>query len=370
VDGGGADFIVAFAFAQLRQVPCRDDTGLAHVSSLLHGADRLSIGRMMPDSLPDLPVFRDVMVRRIKRTEIPNAAHLFRLALDASLEPLKTGPAADGELVISDWLRREPLGVFVAEGGGQLLGLALVLHWGSIGFLGPLLVHPSHWRRGIGRRLLERCLQLFDYWHCTDVELATYPGSAEHLAFYEKAGFKPGGLTVLQSWDTGVAGPPLHSTTLLSSLKTERRARAVMEIRQLMDAIHPGLILDREVHWRYPPLADTLLLRCGERLEGFAICDLPVPASGVAATCHLKFVAVRPGNDAPSFFDHLLNACQIFAASHGCTRLAAEVNETRRGIWERLQSIACRRESETLRMTWKTSSDTQWNEGWVLTDWP
>lgn len=77
--------------------------------------------------------------------------------------------------------------VVTAREGEELVGLARVLsddH--TIMYLQDILVLPSHQRRGIGRTLLERCLERFA--HCRQHVLLT-DDDERQMAFYEALGF-------------------------------------------------------------------------------------------------------------------------------------------------------------------------------------
>ncbi len=63
---------------------------------------------------------------------------------------------------VEDWerfLALEPDGCFLAEWEGRPAGTATTIRYGTaLAWIGMLLVHPDHRRRGIGRALLEHCL--------------------------------------------------------------------------------------------------------------------------------------------------------------------------------------------------------------------
>lgn len=64
---------------------------------------------------------------------------------------------------IADWerfLAAEPDGCFLAEWNGAAAGTATTIVYGStLAWIGMVLVHPDYRRRGIGRALLERCVE-------------------------------------------------------------------------------------------------------------------------------------------------------------------------------------------------------------------
>ena len=70
---------------------------------------------------------------------------------------------ANWNQTIADWTRflaLEPDGCFLAEWNGEPAGTATTAVYGAeLAWIGMLLVHPDFRRRGIGRALLERCVE-------------------------------------------------------------------------------------------------------------------------------------------------------------------------------------------------------------------
>ncbi len=107
-------------------------------------------------------------------------------------------PFADGvrdlagwNQTIEDWerfLALEPDGCFLAEWEGRPAGTATTIQYGTaLAWIGMLLVHPDHRRRGIGRALLERALD-----HLRDRGVRTVKLDATPLGepLYASLGFK------------------------------------------------------------------------------------------------------------------------------------------------------------------------------------
>lgn len=65
---------------------------------------------------------------------------------------------ADSPEALTRYLARNPGLSVAAFAGGELIAAALCGHDGRRGYLHHVSVHPAHRRRGIGRRLVERCL--------------------------------------------------------------------------------------------------------------------------------------------------------------------------------------------------------------------
>ena len=88
----------------------------------------------------------------------------------------------------------DPDGCFVAvreQEPGQVTGALISVARGTLGWFGPLAVHPDAQRSGAGGKLVAACL---DSWRRRGVRLMgleTYRDSPFHARFYQKMGFRP-----------------------------------------------------------------------------------------------------------------------------------------------------------------------------------
>src|ERR1051325_11798619 len=91
----------------------------------------------------------------------------------------------------ADWQRFlaiEPEGCFLAEWNGAPAGTATTTAYGSkLAWIGMGLVHSDHRRRGIGRALLERCVQ---YLQARDVRCVKLDATPPGKQVYDGLGFK------------------------------------------------------------------------------------------------------------------------------------------------------------------------------------
>jgi ribosomal protein S18 acetylase RimI-like enzyme len=148
----------------------------------------------------------DMRSRKATQADVPAMVELQRIAFLEALVPLL--PETFQPTVLDAW--RHPLSqalatdgvrAFVTEGGGGLAGLVV---YGlnrdaeppaGAGEIRALFVHPSRWRSGLGRDLVERaCADLGEMgysaatlWSLRDNERAN--------GFYERLGFKRDGAT-------------------------------------------------------------------------------------------------------------------------------------------------------------------------------
>lgn len=89
-----------------------------------------------------------------------------------------------------DWarmLRLSPSGCFVALDGDTIVGTVTTTPYGStLAWIGMMLVHPEHRRRGIGRQLMLRALESLRQRNVQCVKLDATPAG---LPLYEQLGF-------------------------------------------------------------------------------------------------------------------------------------------------------------------------------------
>ena len=79
------------------------------------------------------------------------------LSLWKSCEGVGLGDSDSEENILS-FLKRNPGMSFVAEKNGELIGAVLAGHDGRRGYIHHLAVSKTHRKQGIGRALVERCL--------------------------------------------------------------------------------------------------------------------------------------------------------------------------------------------------------------------
>src|SRR5262249_22461416 len=155
----------------------------------------------MPSSLPSTDASRDadLAIGPLRAEDLTVADRVVRLAFGTFLGlPESEMFAGDSECVRTRW-KAGPCHAFAARAGDHLVGSVFAANWGSVGFLGPLTVHPDFWDRGVGRQLLEPVMGLFDHWGTKHAGLYTFSNSPKHIALYQKFGFWPRFLTMIMA---------------------------------------------------------------------------------------------------------------------------------------------------------------------------
>ena len=278
-----------------------------------------------------------VTVRPLRAEDIPAADRIFRVAFGTFLGvPDPPSFMGDAGYIRTRWLA-DPASAFAAEVSGQLVGSNLATQWGSVGFFGPLTVEPRFWDSGIGSRLMEPIVGLFDQWKVTHAGLFTFPHSVKHLGLYQKFGFWPRFLTSVSSKQVAPARKAAYA--MFSKATPERRAELINDCRELTHAIYDGLDLEHEIHAvETHKLGDTLLVEEDSKVAALAVCHCGSGTEAGSGTCYIKFGAARPGPKVAESFERLLDACEAFAADRGLMRLVAGVSTARQDACRRMMA--------------------------------
>ena len=102
-------------------------------------------------------------IRQLEESDLPAADHMRCLAFGTFLglsDPMTF--SGDAENVKTRFLA-DPTSTLAAESAnGQLVGFNFVTNWGSVGYFGPLVVHPDYWDQGIAIPVSKCSLTEFD----------------------------------------------------------------------------------------------------------------------------------------------------------------------------------------------------------------
>ncbi|TMA38577.1 MAG: GNAT family N-acetyltransferase [Deltaproteobacteria bacterium] len=126
--------------------------------------------------------------RDVERVGDVNFVAFYRVAVAHGLSP-GIGTPAESRGYIRHLLAIDPLGGTVAEEDGEVVGLSWVHPRGPVATIGPIAVDPRVQGRGIGRRLLERAIELGGR-GVPQVRLVHESFNTEALGLYLRAGFR------------------------------------------------------------------------------------------------------------------------------------------------------------------------------------
>jgi GNAT superfamily N-acetyltransferase len=310
-----------------------------------------------------------VTIRSLREQDLPSADRIMRLAFGTFLgmpDPLKF--MGDADYARTRWLA-DPSAVFAAECEGELVGTNFATRWGSVGFFGPLTIHPDWWDRGIAQRLLAPTMNLFDRWGVRHAGLFTFPASAKHIGLYQKFGFWPRFLTALMEV------PIVEKRTCLpwtgfGQVSLEQKQSCLRACRELTSSIYDGLDVEREIRAvDEQRLGDTVLLWTADKLAGFAVCHVGAGTEAGSGKCYAKFGAVRSGPKARVEFRRLLEACCEFAAARGASKLEAGVNLARLDAYREMLRLGFRTGRQGVVMERNAEPGYNRPEVFLMDDW-
>ncbi|HVN90093.1 MAG TPA: GNAT family N-acetyltransferase [Candidatus Binataceae bacterium] len=265
--------------------------------------------------------------------------------------------------------KADPSAAFVATGDGKLVGSNFATNWGSVGFFGPLSVDPRFWEQKVAQRLLEPTMDLFAKWGCRHTGLFTFSYSPKHAALYQKFGFWSRFLTPVMSLAT--SSSQQGATYIeLSKLPASQKQEMIAACRELTNQIYEGLDVAIDIgSVDKQRLGDTILLTDNSKIVAFAVCHVGARTEAGGGVCFAKFAAVRPGVDAASNFERLLDASCQFGASRGVKRFVAGVNTARHEAYRTM--VARRFRTDILGVAMHRDHDPGYNRPgvYLLDDW-
>jgi GNAT superfamily N-acetyltransferase len=310
-----------------------------------------------------------INVRPLQQRDLPAADRIMRLAFGTFLGlPDPSAFMGDADYVQTRW-RTNPTAAFAVEQGDTLLGSNFASNWGSVGFFGPLTIHPDYWDRGVGKRLMEPVMDCFARWGTAHAGLFTFAQSEKHVGLYRKFGFWPRFLTAV------VSKPVARVTTaaewsLFSGLAVDARNETIRQCRAVTDANYAGLDVEMEIRAvAEQALGDTVLLWIDGALAGFAVCHAGPGTEAGSGACYIKFGAVKPGMAAAREFEQLLQAAEAFAAASDLLHLTAGVNTARHEAYGAMLALGFRTQVQGVAM--QRDNDPGYNRPGVflIDDW-
>jgi len=284
---------------------------------------------MKPEAGMEETTKSKIIIRPLQEADLSTADAVMRLAFGTFIGlPDPTAFMGDAAYVRNRWLAN-PNAAFAAEAAGEVIGSNFAANWGSVGFFGPLTIHPKYWDRGVGKRLMEPIMELFDRWETRYAGLFTFPHSQKHIGLYQRFGFWPRFLTAIMSKSVEPINSGLQWSRF-SEVPTAEQDAVLKACREVTDAIYDGLDVGEEIrNVAVQNLGDTILIWDDNKLMALAICHIGPGTEAGSDVCYIKFGAVRPGTTAPQFFDRLIEACDGLASTQHVSRIRAGVNTAR-----------------------------------------
>ncbi len=329
-------------------------------------------GELMPaETTPEEGphVYSEPTVRPLREHELSAADRVVRLAFGTMLGlPDPTSFLGDADLVGTRFAGDASVAL-AAVAGSDVVGYNCVSRWGSVGFFGPLAVHPEWWNRGVAQKLIGATLELFAASGTSHLGLFTAPESIKHLHLYQKFDFWPRFLTPIMQ-KVGSAPGAEDTWSRFSRIAKEERTGCLRACRAVTDAVLDGLDVTAEIQSvEAQCLGDTVLLWDGSRLAGFAVCHCGADSEAGSGTCYVKFGVVLPGPRAAEYFARLLNACEALATAEQAGTIVAGVNMARHDAYRRMLAAGYRTQSEGIALHRQNDPGYNRPDVFLIDDW-
>ena len=235
----------------------------------------------------------DITVRPLQESDLTTADHIMRVAFGTFIGlPEPAAFMGDAGYVRTRWLA-DPEAAFAAEIDGEIVGSNFATNWGSVGFFGPLTIRPDYWDRGVGKRLMEPVVKLFNKWGTKHAGLFTFAHSQKHVGLYQKFGFWPRFLTAIMS-KPAERTKGVSAWTKFSEVPGDDWENVLGGCRELTNTIYEGLDVEREIRAvANQELGETILVWNASELAGLAVCHNGPGTEAGSGVCYIKFGAAR-----------------------------------------------------------------------------
>lgn len=95
----------------------------------------------------------------------------------------------DSKQNIRSYLERNPGTSFIARADGAVVRAVLAGHDGRRGYVHHLAVHPDYRRQGVGRRLVDKCVEVLRHAGIRKCHTFIFNGNSDGIAFWKSAGW-------------------------------------------------------------------------------------------------------------------------------------------------------------------------------------
>ena len=250
------------------------------------------------------------------------------------------------------------------DGRGEIAGFNMVHRSGVEGWMGPLAVRTEYQGSGAGKEVVERGIAWLREKGARVIGLETMPRTMDNIGFYSGLGFIPGKLTITLTLDAAGAD---RASELLGRMSVRDRDDEMLAVHALVDHIAPGYDFRREIELTDSlSLGDTVLLRNGSTLVGFALCHTAPLVEGRTREelRVLKLVMAREAS-----FDAMIRALCDFAKRSGTRRVAWRVQGDYPGMYAKLIGMGARVRWTDLRMALTGFAEPVPTRGILLSNW-
>jgi GNAT superfamily N-acetyltransferase len=235
---------------------------------------------------------------------------------------------------------------------------------GVEGWMGPLAVRPDYQGQGAGKAVVITGVEWLKKQSARVVGLETMPRTIDNVGFYSSLGFVPGHLTVTITIEAASSD---RAPVTLGQLAEYDKDDAIRECRQFVQSLQPGYDFSREILLTDElALGDTVILRDGSAMTGFALCHtVPLVEGRVRDELRVLKAAARTVRD----FGMLVTQLTDLARRGGIRRVAIRLQGEYSDLYRLLIGRGGRVRWTDLRMCIPDFSERRPPEGVVLSNW-
>jgi GNAT superfamily N-acetyltransferase len=250
------------------------------------------------------------------------------------------------------------------DGRGEIAAFNMVHRSGIEGWMGPLAVRTEYQGSGVGKEIVERGIDWLKREGAKVIGLETMPRTMDNIGFYSSLGFAPGRLTITLTLDAATTD---RAPELLGRLGAREREEALSAAHALVERLAPGYDFGRELELTDTlALGDTVLLRDGRRLVGFALCHT---APLVEGRTREELRVLKLALEDERYTDVMLGALCDFAKRGGTRRVALRVQGEYSSLYRRIVGAGGRVRWTDLRMSLDGYEEQRVARGVVLSNW-
>lgn len=247
---------------------------------------------------------------------------------------------------------------------GEIVAFNIAHQSGTEAWMGPLAVRPESQAQGVGKDVVRAGVEWLRARGARVIGLETMPRTMDNIGFYSSLGFDPGRLTLTVSID---ASSTEHAPLLLGRMANRDKDDMIARCRALADAQLAGYDFTREIELTDElSLGDTVLLRDGGDVTGFALCHTVPLVEGRARDelRVLKLVLSREDQ-----VERVVRTLADLARRSGARRVAFRVQTEYAAVYRSLIEMGGRVRWTDLRMTVAGHAEERARTGVVLSNW-
>jgi GNAT superfamily N-acetyltransferase len=249
------------------------------------------------------------------------------------------------------------------DDAGDIVAFNVAHVSGHEGWMGPLAVRTERQGTGLGRRIVQAAIAHLKAQGVRTIGLETMPRTVDNIGFYVGLGFVPGALTVTATVEAAAAPP----ADRLGRLDAAEQVGMLAACHALTGSVAPGVDFRGEIdRTRRGALGDTLLLRDGGTLRGFALCHAaPLVEGRAREELRVLKLVLADAADLPA----LLALVAGYARESGTRRAAFRVQTAQAALLPAMAALGARVRWTDLRMTLAGFPEDPPAHGVVLSNW-